>query len=305
MYRKLYTLNKEIRLVELEPSEFDTDPVSFVLRYTPLADKEGRLKFSALSYCWGSAKDPQTVMIRNGKDSMNILAPVTMSVNRNLYSALKKLRHRQESHLLWIDLLCIKQNDLPERAQQVELMGEIYSSAHRVYVWLGEGTQWAQEDCQKIRCVEQSYKQLLSPSCPYGSPHPTVGDTEPILDDRNHHDMDNSEKPGAERHPFYPSNTHEELWTGEQVAMCHDQVFELPWFDAFGSFRKFGTGCSQPAMALIQRGAVSLFFAANMSSHGAPSSMPTIVWMCIFSTCKTRSCLGSGALYSTLNGNYT
>ncbi|KAK3355927.1 heterokaryon incompatibility protein-domain-containing protein [Neurospora tetraspora] len=146
MYRPLDTVNREIRLVELEPSENDDEVISFVLRYTPLADTKGRLKFSALSYCWGFAEEPHPVMIRDEKDRKNILASVSMSVNRNLYSALRRLRRRQEPQTLWIDLVCIKQSDLKERAQQVELMGEIYSSAHTVYVWLGEGDPGSYED---------------------------------------------------------------------------------------------------------------------------------------------------------------
>ncbi|KAM6513796.1 hypothetical protein FALCPG4_015009 [Fusarium falciforme] len=38
---------------------------------------------------------------------------------------------------LWIDALCINQNDERERSQQVSMMDEIYSRASRVLIWLG------------------------------------------------------------------------------------------------------------------------------------------------------------------------
>ncbi|KAF2001710.1 HET-domain-containing protein [Amniculicola lignicola CBS 123094] len=42
--------------------------------------------------------------------------------------------------MLWIDSICIDQTSIPERNQQVKHMGEIYTKAQRVVVWLGEKT---------------------------------------------------------------------------------------------------------------------------------------------------------------------
>ncbi|KAJ9424452.1 heterokaryon incompatibility protein-domain-containing protein [Fusarium oxysporum] len=42
--------------------------------------------------------------------------------------------------LLWVDAICINQKVLDERAQQVNLMREIYSRASSVLVWLGRAT---------------------------------------------------------------------------------------------------------------------------------------------------------------------
>ncbi|KAF2732509.1 HET-domain-containing protein [Polyplosphaeria fusca] len=39
---------------------------------------------------------------------------------------------------LWIDALCINQDDIVERGHQVRLMREIYSKAQKVSVWLGD-----------------------------------------------------------------------------------------------------------------------------------------------------------------------
>ena len=39
---------------------------------------------------------------------------------------------------MWIDALCINQDDLDERADQVCFMADIYETAWRVVIWLGE-----------------------------------------------------------------------------------------------------------------------------------------------------------------------
>jgi hypothetical protein len=44
---------------------------------------------------------------------------------------------------LWIDALCINQEDIAERNVQVQRMGNIYQTAKGVLIWLGE----ASDDC--------------------------------------------------------------------------------------------------------------------------------------------------------------
>lgn len=39
---------------------------------------------------------------------------------------------------MWIDAVCVDQENLEERSQQVQRMAEIYKLADRVVVWLGE-----------------------------------------------------------------------------------------------------------------------------------------------------------------------
>ena len=43
--------------------------------------------------------------------------------------------------VLWIDYLCIDQSDVEERSLQVRIMGDVFSRAARVIIWLGEETQ--------------------------------------------------------------------------------------------------------------------------------------------------------------------
>jgi hypothetical protein len=59
-------------------------------------------------------------------------------VTENLFDALENLSRASQVHYLWIDAISINQTDLAERSQQVLLMGDIYSTAKEVLVWLGK-----------------------------------------------------------------------------------------------------------------------------------------------------------------------
>jgi Heterokaryon incompatibility protein (HET) len=48
-------------------------------------------------------------------------------------------KHLKESpRVLWVDAVCINQNDEDEKSEQVSKMREIYGGATKVYAWLGE-----------------------------------------------------------------------------------------------------------------------------------------------------------------------
>jgi len=71
-----------------------------------------------------------------------------MSVTANLHSALRHLRHGRIERHLWIDAICINQDDDGEKKGQIRLMAEIYSKASRIIVWLGnedDGVDWTLE----------------------------------------------------------------------------------------------------------------------------------------------------------------
>jgi len=39
--------------------------------------------------------------------------------------------------VLWIDAICINQEDVDEKSHQVAMMGDLYSRCLTVYIWLG------------------------------------------------------------------------------------------------------------------------------------------------------------------------
>jgi len=63
-----------------------------------------------------------------------------MPVTENLHMVLLRLRDCSIDRTLWVDAICINQDDTEERARQVRSMAQIYAKANRVVVWLEEAT---------------------------------------------------------------------------------------------------------------------------------------------------------------------
>jgi hypothetical protein len=85
--------------------------------------------YTALSYTWGSPDDTRMIEL-DGQ---------SFEIRRNLWDFLNEARARggKRPDRLWIDAICIHQAHVSERNHQVGLMGEIYSKAENVVVWLG------------------------------------------------------------------------------------------------------------------------------------------------------------------------
>ena len=107
---------------------YNADQGQFSPNYQP--------RYEALSYTWGSTKAPMNAYVVN--PSCPGQPYTTISIGANLACALKHLRHGELPRTLWVDFLCINQSDITERNVQVNRMGNIYSYAKRVVVWLGE-----------------------------------------------------------------------------------------------------------------------------------------------------------------------
>jgi hypothetical protein len=127
-----------IRLVILEPSIDWRDLVQCRLVHVTFGQMP---KYEALPYTWGS-EDSQNAILLDGK---------TFSVRDSLWEALIRLRMPNEERVLWIDAICINQDDISERNQQVRIMPHIYTRAKMVLVWLGsadgiEGMKKAEEE---------------------------------------------------------------------------------------------------------------------------------------------------------------
>ncbi|KAH8689780.1 HET-domain-containing protein, partial [Phaeosphaeriaceae sp. PMI808] len=126
-YNKLEPQVGSIRLITIQPSSGRTAPVYCTIAHAGLESAQ----YSALSYTWGSPENKQDISL-NGKP---------FQVTQNLFSALKDLRHATEPLTLWIDAICINQEDIDERTQQVKEMTSIYRKVTRVYVWMGEAIE--------------------------------------------------------------------------------------------------------------------------------------------------------------------
>jgi hypothetical protein len=134
LYSPLVKEAHEIRLLTLLPGAF-SDPV-FVVLHSTILSSDPTIPippFEARSYTWGSPDDPVRISVRNASSSEF----GHLAVTQNLAEALPYLRHEREPRILWIDAICINQQDVIERSWQVGKMSDIYSLAQYVVVWLG------------------------------------------------------------------------------------------------------------------------------------------------------------------------
>jgi hypothetical protein len=91
-------------------------------------DTQERTDFTALSYTWGDPIFSQRL----------ILNDVAYPITENLYLFLRRCLQCTDIRRLWIDAVCINQQDDAEKSMQVANMLSIYRKASAVRVWLGE-----------------------------------------------------------------------------------------------------------------------------------------------------------------------
>ncbi|KAI4228107.1 MAG: hypothetical protein L6R36_001887 [Xanthoria steineri] len=106
---------------DLEESEFDDCPI-----------------YDALSYAWGEQDSNRPTLHCNGR---------FISISPHLNSALERFYRAWENDdpsdrlpcpRIWVDAVCINQNNHVEKGHQVAKMAQIYARAGRVIAWLGE-----------------------------------------------------------------------------------------------------------------------------------------------------------------------
>ncbi|GKT47724.1 heterokaryon incompatibility protein 6, OR allele [Colletotrichum spaethianum] len=134
-YEPLKPRGKEIRVFILYPGLFLDDVVAEI-RHVEL----GRSKYEALSYTWGPAnQDHGKIYLQQCAlcDSDGLGALPFVNVRSTLLTALRYLRLPTVPRVLWIDSVCVDQENLVERNREVARMGEIYNKAEQVIVWLG------------------------------------------------------------------------------------------------------------------------------------------------------------------------
>ena len=141
-----------IRVLRLLPSEANDAPLECQLFDYPLLGRpvQSSCPYEALSYVWGSEQKPFSISILSRRSTASEPAQ-KLRIGANLDGALRHLRDGYAERLLWIDALCINQDDLDEKTAQVQLMANVYARASRVVVWLGDGNDTGEEALEAIR----------------------------------------------------------------------------------------------------------------------------------------------------------
>jgi len=129
-YRPIDLDGPAVRLLRLIRGNL-TDDIQCDVFEGWLNQLEGGIPYEALSYTWGSTEKAAKITVSGS----------TMHVTENLYVALQNLRFKDEDRILWIDAICIDQDNKQERRHQVQHMSYIYKEAEQVIVWLGQGNE--------------------------------------------------------------------------------------------------------------------------------------------------------------------
>ncbi|CAG9990805.1 unnamed protein product [Clonostachys byssicola] len=119
-----------IRLVTIRPGPWD----STIECYVEVGNvKEHTRGLMALSYVWGDDSVRRAIRLND----------CDFEVTVNLYEGLRQIRESMfvtetlPKLPIWVDAICINQEDIDEKAKQVPKMHQIYSTADEVLVWLG------------------------------------------------------------------------------------------------------------------------------------------------------------------------
>lgn len=130
-----------IRVLDLHPG-LEDDDISFDLYEV---DMNSGPSYKALSYEW-KGESPLLTVQCNGRGFL---------ITANLKLALQNIRSQEKTQTLWVDAICINQEDLDERSSQVLIMDKIYRQARKVLMWLGD-------DCSEIEEAVASIPGVLS-----------------------------------------------------------------------------------------------------------------------------------------------
>jgi hypothetical protein len=139
---------RAIRVLELTPGGSDSAFEGELVQ----VDLDDNPEYSALSYVWGTDMDSIPFECDGCRTE----------VTKNLAEALRHLQHESEARALWIDALCINQQDVEEKNHQVALMKDIYASANKVVVWLGpDEEEAAPEVFEDIKSTLKSLEEAI------------------------------------------------------------------------------------------------------------------------------------------------
>ncbi|KAF6808258.1 ankyrin and het domain protein [Colletotrichum sojae] len=151
------------RMFFLCPAEnFDDDIRGWLLPHD-LKQSSDSFAYEALSYVWGNADGPKHTLTLLDAASPDAFLDIrakptgTLKIGQNLADALRNLRREDEHRTLWIDAICINQEDNDDRSRQVQRMGNIYHNAQAVVVFLCPASEQTSRALEIVRHLATVY----------------------------------------------------------------------------------------------------------------------------------------------------
>ncbi|KAI0192093.1 heterokaryon incompatibility protein-domain-containing protein [Xylaria flabelliformis] len=223
------------RIVEILPGLYD-DPVICRLHVARITDAQ--TSYSALSYTWTLDEEDRFIRIANmppPKESISCNG-FNVSIGKNLFQAIRRIRQPLTSQMIWADALCINQEDVQERTQQVRKMSSIYKNAFRLVVWLGENNRHAGDPCTEFsglcrivnRWRERGAQSVRVPTALYSSRY--TGRIYNTCDEP----LDADDGIWSDIHQFYNLKWFRRVWVLQEIALARSAMvlwgtFEIDW----------------------------------------------------------------------------
>ncbi|KAF7521098.1 hypothetical protein G7054_g12559 [Neopestalotiopsis clavispora] len=138
----------DTRIIELQPAPDALYPLQCRIAELCLSS-EDLVDYEALSYTWGQPDFSECLFVLQDNGQRSVL-----KITLNLKEALQRLRLRDRDRRIWVDAVCIDQQDDTDKTHQIPSMTQIYKSAGRVLVWLG----WSPEGQRALVDIKKAMR---------------------------------------------------------------------------------------------------------------------------------------------------
>ncbi|KAK8016924.1 hypothetical protein PG993_015113 [Apiospora rasikravindrae] len=215
IYEPLPCLDRHIRLLELKPG----NPNEIVTTKLTIQNLDDAPDYEALSYTWDISKDQQTIKC-DGK---------LLSVAPNLFDALLRLRDSKSEITLWIDAICINQDDMEEIGHMVRQMPLIYASARRTVCWiacpLSQQAADLLEDLEELRNRLSNQRSCSTTSDIYHSDYKI---TAKMLEDSTKANRIQDTEAWQQLNSFIQNSYFSRIWIMQDIVCSKTLVIKTP-----------------------------------------------------------------------------
>ncbi|TRX89853.1 hypothetical protein FHL15_009286 [Xylaria flabelliformis] len=160
---------KEIRLLDLLPATTSKTLTARIRRF-PL---DNTPPYISVSHVWGDEKVTNPLHIESGCGNRDIqiskhLESLLVGLLCHTVDSLPEIWNNGSRLPVWIDMACINQTDVGEKASQIPLMRQIYSQASAVIVWINEYDSYLRYAFHYLRRVVEQGDRYRNPFEPMG-----------------------------------------------------------------------------------------------------------------------------------------
>jgi Heterokaryon incompatibility protein (HET) len=130
--------------------------------------------YAAISYCWGDSRRCERIWCSDNE---------YLDVNVSAMSVVRNVAIRVQPSWVWLDQVCIDQENISEKESQVHMMNDIFRYASAVVAWVGDPSANSSLAMDHIKCAANAIQDLKqsdqpitpdtlrqSPGCRYPSP---------------------------------------------------------------------------------------------------------------------------------------